>query len=128
MSDTNKRVKQIRLDQKLNQADFGKEIGLSRDAIANIENDRTDVKELAIDMICKVYNVNKKWLMTGDGKMYIEMDQEDKLMAFLGSIAGDEPDSSRKKFMRMLAQLDMDDWDNLDAIMDKMLEHEKPGD
>ena len=130
MMTINERIKQLRKSLGLTQSEFGERIGVNRGVIVNleIEGRRAKIDDMIIRSISREFNVNEDWLRTGEGEMYVPLDQEDKLMAFLGSIAGDEPDSSRKKFMRMLAQLDMDDWDNLDAIMDKMLEHEKPGD
>lgn len=64
------RIKAIRKDKKLNQADFGKMLGVSRDVINNIEHDRADVKEYMIKHICNTYNVNYLWLTEESGEMY----------------------------------------------------------
>lgn len=61
----NERIKKIRKSKGLNQADFGKKIGLSESAICNYENGRRDVSELTIKSICREYRINYDWLKNG---------------------------------------------------------------
>lgn len=73
----NKRVKEIRSLIGLNQTDFGKKIGVSRDTIANIEGERIDLKDVLLKSIAREFNVNETWLRTGDGEMFITLPEED---------------------------------------------------
>ena len=66
------RLKQIRKEKGLNQTEFGKRVGVSRDVIKNIECRNVSPKDLFIDSICKEYHVIKKWLLTGEGDRYNE--------------------------------------------------------
>lgn len=66
------RLKQIRKEKELNQTEFGKRVGVSRDVIKNIECRNVSPKELFIDSICKEYHVIKRWLLTGEGEQYNE--------------------------------------------------------
>lgn len=52
---------------KLTQEEFGKSLGLSRGNIANIEVGRIKLTERNLQDICNTYNINKDWLLTGDG-------------------------------------------------------------
>lgn len=63
----NKRIKEIREDINLSQQKFGEKLGVSRDVISNIENNRVEVKTVFITHMCEVFNVNKCWLETGEG-------------------------------------------------------------
>ncbi|HIE4740807.1 TPA: helix-turn-helix domain-containing protein [Clostridioides difficile] len=67
----NKRIKEIREDINLSQQKFGEKLGVSRDVISNIENNRVEVKTVFITHMCEVFNVNKCWLETGEGGKFI---------------------------------------------------------
>lgn len=69
ISDISIRFKKIRDFYKLNQVDFGKKLGVSRDVISNIEQGRVEPKDLIINHVCDIYSVNKEWLLYGTGKM-----------------------------------------------------------
>lgn len=73
MQDIIDRLKIIRKDKKMNQAEFGEQIGVSRDVISNIELRRVQPKELFINTVCKTYNVDPDWLLNGEGNsIYID--------------------------------------------------------
>ena len=63
------RIKLIRNTAKMSQQEFGKNLGVSRDVISNIEYGRVEPKELFIDHLCNIFNINKEWLLNGTGKM-----------------------------------------------------------
>lgn len=83
----NSRVKEIRKNAGLSQSDFGIQIGVSRDAIANIECGRVEMKDLIVKSICREFNVNEEWLRTGTGEPYVKLETNDivaKAAAMLG--------------------------------------------
>ena len=45
--------------------------------------------------------------------MFIEMDLEDELMQWAGTVLSSESDSFKKRFVRMLSKLSEDEWDLL---------------
>ncbi len=51
----NKRIKEIREDINLSQQKFGEKLGVSRDVISNIENNRVEVKTVFINHMCEVF-------------------------------------------------------------------------
>ncbi|MEA5057737.1 MAG: helix-turn-helix domain-containing protein [Anaerotignum propionicum] len=66
------RVKEVRKNFKLSQAAFGEKLSVSRDVINDVENDRVTPKELFLQHLCTVFNVNENWLRDGIGEMFIE--------------------------------------------------------
>ena len=66
------RVKEIRKILKLNQTEFGNQLGVSVDVVSNIEIGRVDLKQYMQNLICKTFNVNPTYLETGKGKMFKE--------------------------------------------------------
>lgn len=77
--DINQRIKIIRDDFKLNQEDFGGQIGLKRGAVSWMEQSGHNIVSQNKKMICSVFNISEHWLETGEGDMYVK--NEDSLFA-----------------------------------------------
>lgn len=75
----NERVKAIRKSLKLSQDEFGKRLGVSRGVITNIEFNKTEPKPLFIDLLCREFNVDENWLRTGEGEMFLQLDEDAEL-------------------------------------------------
>lgn len=71
----NLRVKQVRKHFKLSQTAFGEKMSVSRDVINDVENQRVVAKELFLQHLCTVFQVNERWLHDGEGEMFIETDR-----------------------------------------------------
>ncbi len=64
------RIKAIRKTLQLSQAEFGRELGVSRDVIGNIEYERVEPKHVFLEHLCRVFNINYDWLYSGSGDMF----------------------------------------------------------
>lgn len=67
--DISSRIKEVRKRKGLSQVAFGQCLGVSRDVINNIENDRVELSEVMLKAICGEFAVSESWLRTGNGKM-----------------------------------------------------------
>ncbi|MFR5602529.1 MAG: helix-turn-helix domain-containing protein [Lachnospiraceae bacterium] len=64
------RLKRARKLRHISQDNLAKEIGVSRGVITNIELDRIDEPQpLVLDAICKILDINQRWLLYGQGPM-----------------------------------------------------------
>lgn len=72
----NTRIKILRDSLGLSRASFGEQLGISGDAVNNMERGRADIKEDRIKLICSVFSVNEKWLRTGEGEMFNFIEDE----------------------------------------------------
>ena len=70
------RIKQLRKALGLNQTDFGEKIGISASGISKFEAGLTNPAESTIKLICATYNVDYRWLTTGQGEMFLPMDTD----------------------------------------------------
>ena len=71
MTTFGKRLKQARQSKELSQEDFGKIIGLTKQSISRVENDKIFVsKEILCNMIVN-FNLNINYLLTGKGQMFL---------------------------------------------------------
>ena len=72
----NERIIELRKSLNLSQTDFGKQIGISKSSISDIEIGRISISERTIISICSKFNVNEEWLKTGNGNMFLEYDKK----------------------------------------------------
>lgn len=113
----NNRIKQIRTALGLSQDEFGKKLGVTRGAITNIELNKVEPKPLFVSLICQTFNVNDRWLRTGEGEMFMELSVEDEIAAFMGDILKNEKSNFRRRFIAALARLDDTGWDVLEKFI-----------
>ena len=123
----NERIKLLRKTLKLSQTDFGKNLGVSRDVINNIDRSTVEPKPLLLEHICAVYNVNPDWLIHGTGEMFLERDTEDEIADFLTQLMCDDDESIRKRFVLALSKFDGDDWKTVEKFIDAFTQTEKDG-
>jgi transcriptional regulator with XRE-family HTH domain len=66
----NERLKSIRETMNLTQKSFAKSIFISTSYYAGLETGHRQIFDKIIDSVCKVYNVNKNWFLTGKGDIF----------------------------------------------------------
>jgi transcriptional regulator with XRE-family HTH domain len=64
------RIKQIRKNLKMNQTEFGAEIGATQKMITTYETGTVIPDKTTRLLICSKFNVNENWLETGEGVPY----------------------------------------------------------
>lgn len=115
----NERIFDLRKNTlKMSQTDFAESVGVSRGVIVNLESGATTPKPQFLDLIARVYNVNRDWLETGKGEMFAEMSRAEKIGRFVADVLEDEPDSFRRKLIDILIELDADGWQKLKEAAD----------
>ena len=67
------RLKELRKILNLSQKDFGAKLKLSPDMISLLEREKRKFTERVICDICREFNVNRKWLETGKGDIFIDV-------------------------------------------------------
>lgn len=113
------RIKLIRREKKITQVEFGEIIGVKGNTVTNYETGLRTPTDAVIKSICREFNVNEVWLRTGKGEMFEELDPEDELMSWAGTVLRDKPDSFRKRFIRMLSKMTDEEWEWVES---KLLE------
>ena len=70
MNKINLRIKLIRSELQISQNEFSKKIFISQSSLGEIETGVRKVNDRIIQLICSEFNVNKKWIKTGQGNMF----------------------------------------------------------
>ena len=100
------RIKKIRNYMGLTQEQFAKQLGLSRNHIAQIETGKGIASDRTLKDICREFSVNEEWLRTGTGDMFNL--PEDETAALVSDLL-EEPENefyqSILELLRMYKQL-----------------------
>ncbi len=117
------RILEIRKNNHLTRVEFGKRIGISQDAVANIEYDRNKkgVPDNIIKLISVTFNVNEEWLRTGKGEMFNY--SEDNLLIEKLS-AEYKLDSFQKKLVQKYLELTEQQKNAVKSFLDRVYEEE----
>lgn len=122
------RIKATRKQLGMSQAEFGKRLGVSRDSINDIENDRLkkpEQKEPLYRLICAEFAINEQWLRTGDGDMFAPLSRDEEIAAFVGKALSGESDNFKKRIISALSQLDEPEWELLEKMILRIAETKK---
>ena len=82
----NERIKSLRKYLNMTQDDFSKQIGLSRNYIAQVEIGTKTPSERTISDICREFDVNEEWLRNGTGEMFVQKSKDEQISEMLGEI------------------------------------------
>lgn len=124
------RLKELRKNTLgLSMESFGREVGVGKSAISDIENGRNNLSDQMINSICKTnWNgryVNEQWLRTGEGEMFVRMDIEDEIASLIAQIPNEPIGSFKRRLLATLAVLTEDQWVMLADIAERLAEKEE---
>lgn len=114
----NQRMKMVREALGMSQANFAESADIGLGVIKNIDSNRTEPNDHFYNVLCARYNINRTWLETGEGEMFVEMSRAEKIGRFVADVLEDEPDSFRRKLIDILIELDADGWQKLKEAAD----------
>ena len=110
--------------RKMTQEEFARNLNLSRNFINQIESGAKNPSERTILDICKEFNVNEKWLRTGEGEMFLPIDRETELAKLTVDLLTEESDSFKSRFISMLAKMNDDEWKLLENMVNELSKKE----
>ena len=75
----NERIKAIRKSLKLNQTEFGEQIGATQAMVTSYETGKVIPSDTILRLISKEFNISYAWLKTGEGPMEEPLPEDDAL-------------------------------------------------
>lgn len=106
----NERLKEIRAKSGLSMKKFGEIIGVSDSTIALIEKGTRGITDRVVRDVCREFNINEKWLRTGNGEMTTPPTRQDEIADLATKLYGADPDSFEYKVAMYLKDLPIEDW------------------
>lgn len=79
METLGKRIKRIINYNGSTMTQFAKELNISQSMVSKICSDKAVPSDRTISDICRIYNINKEWLLQGIGEMADKQSLEDEL-------------------------------------------------
>lgn len=114
------RIRYLRKDTlNMSMDAFGKRLGVSRDTINNIERNRLarpEQKLSLLKLMCKEFNVSEKWLLDGEGEMFVS--DETEYNALIEQMLSSENEFVKNIF-KTFALFDEKDWEALQHMVEK---------
>jgi len=91
VSTIKERIKAVRKALGMSQRDFGRGIFLSQSFYGQMETGARNPNERVYELISNKYNVNKNWLVTGQGDMFNEAPSDVELLELMEIIKELDP-------------------------------------
>lgn len=82
----NERIKELRKALGLTQQKFADGMGVKQNTIAQYESGRNAPIDAVVTLICRTYRVSENWLRTGEGEMFLPVDQDEELAQIMAEI------------------------------------------
>jgi transcriptional regulator with XRE-family HTH domain len=79
MKTTNERIKEVRIKLGIAQYEFAKRIFISKSYYCDIELGKQAANDRIIHLVSTQFNINKEWLKTGEGEVFISPPPDLKL-------------------------------------------------
>ena len=70
MAEMKERIQEIRKELNISQRDFAKKVFISKSLLCDIEKGSRSINDRTIQLISTEFNINKDWLLTGEGDMF----------------------------------------------------------
>lgn len=115
------RLKQIRKKLGCNQNEFAEKLGISVSNISSYESGRRNPSDAVINLICEKFSVNKEWLETGKGEMFIQKTENEKIAEFLADVLKAGEKDQRYRFIAAISELDENDWNTIQKLAEKLV-------
>lgn len=114
------RIKALRERLGKSQDEFGKDLGLTRNYISLIENGQRNLSDQSIKVLCSLYDVNEKWLRTGNGEMFIPKTKNEQINEMLIDVLKCEDSDFKRRLITALSKLDDTGWNALEKFIDSI--------
>ena len=106
----------------LSQRKFGETIGVSSGALSQICTGRTSPSASTVKSICLSYNINRNWLLTGEGEMFNAQSEAEELAYLMGAVMYNEEAEYRSEMVRIILDLPDEAIDMIEEFTRKRLD------
>src|SRR5208283_2659560 len=91
MSTLGERIKIVQIKSGMQQPQFAKNLGVSKETIIHYQKDRRHPDSEFLSNLCKIYGVNPAWLLLGEGEPFIGRRIQEEDLAKQGKVVTIDP-------------------------------------
>lgn len=113
---------ELKKQKKMTMESFGEKAGLSKSMIINIIYDRIEPNERNLKLLCNAHHIRFKWVMTGEGEMFEELDEEQEFAFALGEMLFDERPSLKRTLMKVFMECTAEQLETLYELCKKWVD------
>lgn len=110
------RIKNLRKESGLTQAEFGERIGITFSSVSLLEKGKNNPSEQTIRAICSEFNVNRDWLVDGVGEMKTKPPLLPELIHHLRHYP---------RALEFLASLNAEEWKAFEQLLTRIFEQKQ---
>lgn len=92
------RISRVVKHSGLTKTKFAERIGVSASAVTTMSNGKSNPSAQTVSAICREFNVNRRWLETGEGDMFLKLDEAEKIVAWVNGMVARRAEKSGKDF------------------------------
>ena len=124
----NERLKKLRKTLDLTQQKFADRLGVKRNTVGQWECGINAITDQVVFSICREFDVNEEWLRTGEGEMFEQMTEQQKLLKYTGMLLNDKDSAivnAIQSFIVTYEQLDDTSKATLEKIVQQFVDNLK---
>ena len=113
------RLKKLRKTLDMTQQEFADSIGIKRSTMATYESGRNEPIDAVISLICRQHGVNENWLRTGEGEMFEELTEQQKILKYTALLLKDKDSAVANAIQTLIVTYEQLD-DTSKAVLEKI--------
>lgn len=114
MADLNDRISSVIEALGIKKVAFAERLNVSQAFVSQLCTGVKQPSDRTISDICREFNVNEKWLRTGEGEMFVPVTRDKEIEIFIGKMLRDEDNRFKKRLISALARLSEKEWEVLE--------------
>ena len=113
MSTIGERLVYLMKNLRLTQSELADKLHLTQPHISALCSGRKPFTDRTISDICREFNVSLAWLETGEGEMYVQRSENERMALMFADVLADADESTRKRCIAAAMEMPPEFWDNI---------------
>lgn len=113
MGTINDRIAFLIKDLGITRSSFADRIRVSRPFVSELCSGVKQPSDRTISDICREFNVSLAWLETGEGEMYVQRSENERMALMFADVLAEADESTRKRCIAAAMEMPPEFWDNI---------------
>ena len=113
MNTIGERLVYLMKDQHLTQTELADTLHLTQPHISALCSGRKPFTDRTISDICDKFNVSLAWLEDGEGEMYVQRSENERMALMFTDVLAEADESTRKRGIAAALEMPPEFWDNI---------------